>query len=60
MGCLNIHAAHVTSNNFTNNRVGLFFVSDLEIVSNINDALDKRGNILRHNKFKTLKIEATH
>ena len=32
IGCLNIHGAHVTANNSTNNNVVFFFVSDLKIV----------------------------
>ena len=31
-GCLNIHGIHVTSNNFTNNDVVFFCVSDLQTV----------------------------
>ena len=32
IGCLNIHGTHVTVNNYTNNNVVFFFVSDLKIV----------------------------
>ena len=32
IGCLSIHETLVTANNFTNNNVVFFFVSDLKIV----------------------------
>ena len=32
IGCLNVHGAHVTANNSTNNNDVLFFVSELKIV----------------------------
>ena len=53
-GCLNIHGTHVTANNYTNNNVLFFLVSDMKIVCYNNywfsiNVLDKRGkNILHH------------
>ena len=35
--CLNLHGTHVTANNFTNDNVVFFFVSDLKIVYYNND-----------------------
>ena len=32
IGCLNVHGVHVTVNNFIDNNVVIFFVSDLKVV----------------------------
>ena len=60
-GCLNIHGAHVTANNSSNNNVVLFFCfrfeNSIQLLILDPNALDKRGKNILHHYLETRSIK---